>query len=204
MIDFYVKIDFSNFVPAYFCWKNQSKMIYFVIPKFQKMQTTLFFPLFFAKNENFNKFTSRWSEKKIFRDCSDGPKMMFKTLLWYAAMKKYGRLMKFSHFWWFLFLIFGHPKNAKNRFFKKCKILIFFFQFHQFLLVFHVFPPHCFRRKKIMIHQKQNCFPQKWWKFPSPRRPKMRVSKKGIWISLLWLIYPAGGRENAKFYQKRV
>ena len=65
------------------------------IPKNAK---TLFFPWFFAKNENFDKFTSRWSEKKIFRDGSDGPKNEFKTLLSNAAIKKYGRLMKFSHF----------------------------------------------------------------------------------------------------------
>ena len=65
------------------------------IPKNAK---ALFFPLFFAKNENFDKFTSRWSEKKIFRDGSDGPKNEFKTLLSNAAIKKYGRLMKFSHF----------------------------------------------------------------------------------------------------------
>ena len=65
------------------------------IPKNAK---TLFFPWFFAKNENFDKFTSRWSEKKIFLDGSDGPKMMFNVLLSNAAIEKYGRLMNFSHF----------------------------------------------------------------------------------------------------------
>ena len=35
---------------------------------------------------------------KIFRDGLDDPKMVFKTLLSNAAIKKYGRLMKFSHF----------------------------------------------------------------------------------------------------------
>ncbi len=63
-----------------------------------KITKTLIFQWFFAKNENFYKFTSRWPEKKIFRDGSDGPKNEFKTLLSNAAIKKYGRLMKFSHF----------------------------------------------------------------------------------------------------------
>ena len=65
------------------------------IPKIAK---TLIFQWFFAKNKNFDKFTSRCLEKKI-RDGSGDPKNGFKTLLSNAAIKKCGRLMKFSHFW---------------------------------------------------------------------------------------------------------
>ncbi len=61
------------------------------IPKITK---TLFFPLFFTKNGNYDRSASSWREKKIFRDGSDGPKEDFKTLLSNAAIKKCGRLMK--------------------------------------------------------------------------------------------------------------
>ena len=64
----------------------------------QKNANILFFPLFFAKNENFDKFTSRWSEKKIFRDGSDGPKIMFNALLSNDAIKIWHRLIRFLHF----------------------------------------------------------------------------------------------------------
>ena len=63
-----------------------------------KITKTLILQWFFAKNENFYKFTSRWPEKKIFRDGSDGPKNEFKTLLSNAAIKIWGRLIRFSHF----------------------------------------------------------------------------------------------------------
>ena len=66
--------------------------------KFQELQKHYFFHGFFAKNENFDKFTSRWTEKKNFRDGSGGPKNEFSTLLSNAAIKIWHRLMKFLHF----------------------------------------------------------------------------------------------------------
>ena len=105
---------------------------------FHFLQKTIEKSMFFCKTSKFLQASNLMVRKKKFRDGSDGPKMVFKTLLSNAAIKKYGRLMKFSHFWWFDFLIFQLPKNTKNRIFKKCKIFIFFFDFHQFLLVFHV------------------------------------------------------------------
>ena len=65
------------------------------IPKIAK---TLIFQWFFAKNENFNESASRWSEKKIFRYGSGGPKMLFNIILWNAAIKIWHRLIRFLHF----------------------------------------------------------------------------------------------------------
>ena len=107
------------------------------IPKNAK---TLFFPLFFAKNENFGESASWWSEKKIFRGGSDGPKMLFNTLLSNAAIKKYGRLMNFSHFWWFDFFHFLEAqKIAKITFSKNANFRTFYFKFHQFCSNFAIF-----------------------------------------------------------------
>ena len=75
------------------------KKLRFCNSEISKITKTLLFQYFFAKNENFDKFTSRWSEKKIFRSGPGGPKNEFKTLLSNAAIKKYGRLIRFSHFW---------------------------------------------------------------------------------------------------------
>ena len=72
--------------------------MFFLILGIPKIEKNIVFSMVFAKNENFDKFTSRWTEKKIFRDGSGGPKNEFKNLLSNAAIKKYGRLMKFSHF----------------------------------------------------------------------------------------------------------
>ncbi len=106
------------------------------IPKIAK---TFIFPWFFAKNENFDESASWWSEKKIFRSGSGGPKMLFNTILWYAAIKIWHRLIRFLHFWWFDFFIFWLPKITSS---KKCNFAIFFSQFHQFcsfFVIFHVF-----------------------------------------------------------------
>ena len=115
----------------------------FWISEISRIAKTLFFPWFFAKNENFDKFTSRWSEKKIFRDGSGGPKMLFNTILWYAAIKIWHRLIRFLHFWWFDFLVFlAIQKMPKIAFPKKSIFAIFFFKLHQFcsfLLFFSFF-----------------------------------------------------------------
>ena len=100
------EIWFLEFCPISFLWKKPMKKHDFWILGIPKKAKTLFFPWFFAKNENFDKFTSRWSEKRNFRDCSDGPKMVSNSILWYAAIKNCGRLIRFSHFWWFDFLVF--------------------------------------------------------------------------------------------------
>ena len=102
---FLCKNSFLEFCPISFLLKNQWKW-WFCNSEFSKITKTLIFQCFFAKNENFDKFTSRWSEKKIFRSGSDGPNIVFDTLLWHAAIKIWGRLIEFSHFWWFDFLIF--------------------------------------------------------------------------------------------------
>ena len=103
-----------------------------------KIAKTLIFQWFFATNEKFYKFTSRWSEKKIFRDGSDGSKNEFKTLLSNAAIKKYGCLMNFLHFWSFHFFHFlVTQKMLKITFSKNAIFLIFFPQISLILLIFH-------------------------------------------------------------------
>ena len=106
----------------------------FWILEISKNAKTLFFPLFFAKNENFDESASWWSEKKIFRGGPDGPNIVFNTLLWHAAIKICGRLMKFSHFWWFDFFDFLEAQKSKN-----AKFSTFSPKFHQFCSFFCYF-----------------------------------------------------------------
>ena len=115
--------------------------------KFSKITKSLIFQWFFEKNENFDKFTSRWPEKKIFRDGLDDPKMVFETLLWNDAIKIWHCLIRFLHFWWFHFFDFLVPQkmrkieSSKNRnfaiflnFCSNSSILFIFRYFSCFLL----------------------------------------------------------------------
>ena len=116
---------------------------YFWIFGIPKNAKTLFFPLFFAKNGNFDESASWWSEKKIFPSGSGGPKMLFNTILWYAAIKIWHRLIRFLHFWWFDFLIFWLPKKCQKSHLQKNAILQYFspnfINFAYFLLFFSFF-----------------------------------------------------------------
>lgn len=108
-----------------------------------RIAKTFIFPWFFAKNQNFDESASWWSGKKIFRGGCGGPKNEFKTPLWHAAIKIWGRLIRFLHFWWFDFLIFSLPqKMLKVDFSKNAIFAIFFSPFHQicsYFVIFHVF-----------------------------------------------------------------
>ena len=65
--------------------------------KFQELQKCLFFHGFLQKMKILTS-SPLDGQKKNFRGGSGGPKNEFKNLLSNAAIKKYGRLMKFSHF----------------------------------------------------------------------------------------------------------
>ena len=69
----------------------------FEFPEFQKMQKHYFFHGFLHKMKNFTS-SPLDGQKKNFQDGSDGPKNEFKTLLSNAAIKRCGRLIRFSHF----------------------------------------------------------------------------------------------------------
>ena len=84
---FLCEIWFSNFCPISFLLKKPIKNQDFWILGISTITKTLFFQWFFAKNENIDESASRWPEKKIFRSGSGGPKMLFNTILWYAAIK---------------------------------------------------------------------------------------------------------------------
>ena len=118
-----------------FVEKPMKKQTFWIL-EISKITKILIFPWFFAKNGNFDESASWWSEKKIFRDGSGGPKNEFNTPLSNAAIKKYGRLMNFSHFWWFDFFHFLEAQKIPKI---KCKIFNSFLQISSFFVIFHVF-----------------------------------------------------------------
>ena len=97
----------------------------------------------FCKKWKFWRVSILMVRKKISRGGSGGSKMSFNTILWYAAIKIWHRLIRFSHFWWFDFLHFLEAqKIVKIAFPKNAIFAICFFQFHQirsFFIIFHVF-----------------------------------------------------------------
>ena len=137
----------SHFI---FVEKTNEKTNILDFRNFKNCKNIVFF-MFFAKNENFDESASWWSEKKIFRDGPDDPKNEFKTLLSNAAIKKYGRLMKFSHFWWFDFFHFLEAqKIAKITFSKNANFAIFSIKFHQIRSFFVIFDVFCLQNPFLL------------------------------------------------------
>ena len=140
---FLCKIWFSHFCPISFLLKKTMENHYFWIFWIPKNAKTLIFPCFFAKNGNFDESASWWSEKKIFRSGSAGPKNEFKTPLWHAAIKICGRLIRFLHFWWFHVFVFWFSEKSQKLHFQKMHFFQFFssnfIKFAHFLLFFAFF-----------------------------------------------------------------
>ena len=101
------------------------------------------FSIVFCKKWKFWQVHLSMVRKKNFPGGSDGPKMVFNTILWYAAIKIWHRLIRFLHFWWFDFLIFWLPKKCQKSHLQKNAILQYFspnfINFAHFFVIFHVF-----------------------------------------------------------------
>ena len=108
----------------------------FWILEIPKIVKTLIFPWFFAKMKFLTSSPLHGRKKKIFRSGSGGPKMLFNTILWYAAIKIWHRLIRFLHFWWFDFF---HFLAAKNHIFKKMQFCNIFLPISSILLIFCYF-----------------------------------------------------------------
>ena len=136
-MDFCVKFVFPIFVPLHFCWKNQCEITIFEFLEFQKMQNVIF-SMVFCKKWKFWQVHLSMARKKIFRDGSDGPKIVFNNILWHAAIKICGRLIRFLHFWWFhVFVFWISKKSQKMQFFQFFSSN--FLKFAYFLLFFTFF-----------------------------------------------------------------